>query len=50
MRLRNEALDEPDARAALIAHAMTDLRSWIRKYVDISELEPMRRAIQKLLP
>jgi hypothetical protein len=50
MRLRNEALDEPDARQALIAHAMTDLRSWILKYVDISELEPLRRAIQKLLP
>ena len=49
MKLRNEALDEPDARAAMIAHAMTALRSWCRQYCDLQELAPIRNSIEKHL-
>jgi len=49
MRLRNEALAEPDARLKMKAQAIGELRSWCRRYVDLSELDAIRSAIEKLL-
>jgi|GEM_PF-3437175 len=49
MRLRNEALAEPDARQKLKAHAIGELRSWCRRYVDLPEVELIRAQLEKMI-
>ena len=49
MRVRNEALAEPDARTRIIATAYNELRSWCRRYADVEELATMRAAIAKAI-
>jgi hypothetical protein len=49
MRLRNEALAEPDVRQRLTAQALGELRSWCRRYIDLPEVEALRSQLQKLV-
>ena len=49
MRLRNEAMAEPDARAKMTAQALSELRSWCRRYVDLPDVEKIRTQLQSIL-
>jgi len=47
MWLRNKAMAEPDARQKLKAKAIGELRSWCRRFVDLPEVDAIRREIEK---
>jgi hypothetical protein len=48
-KMRNEVLNEDDARKAMVEKKLAVLRSWCRETVDISELAQARAAILKFL-
>ena len=49
MRLRNEALSEPSDREKMTARAITELRSWCRRYIDLPEVDSIRNALESML-
>lgn len=49
-KMRNEVLDEPDARQELIERKLGVLRGWCRETIDIQELSTMREMILSHLP
>lgn len=49
-RMRNEVLNDADLRAAMIEKKIGNLRGWCDETVDITELQPLRQAILKVLP
>lgn len=49
-KMRNEALNERDARQAVIERKYSALRSWCRETVDIEELASLRTMILDSLP
>lgn len=46
---RNQALADPENRERLVRAFLAELQSWIWKTADISELEPIRKAVTKAL-
>lgn len=49
-KMRNEALNEADARKAMVERKISALRSWLRETVDLPELSQLRSAIERHLP
>jgi hypothetical protein len=48
-RMRKDALSETEARAAIVARKLGELRSWCASVVDIDDLAPHRKAILELI-
>lgn len=48
-RMRNEVIEKADTRALFVERKRSELKTWCRSVVDVSELDATRKAIESLI-